>query len=121
MPASFPTSVKTFATRNPGNTSASAHINDLQDEVAAIETHLIANGFRHQLVLTVKASPYGAVGDRVPDDTAALQLAIDSGRPLYIPEGTYLVSLGTSITLEGGATVCALKARTGMALQGAGI
>jgi hypothetical protein len=41
MAASYPTSVKTFATRNPGQTIASAHVNDLQDEVNAIESGLL--------------------------------------------------------------------------------
>lgn len=35
--ASFPTSVKTFATRTSGQTIDPAHVNDLQDEVNAIE------------------------------------------------------------------------------------
>jgi hypothetical protein len=39
--ASFPTSVKTFAARSAGQTIGSAHVNDLQDEVNAIEDGLI--------------------------------------------------------------------------------
>ncbi|UJL29913.1 hypothetical protein HZU38_05275 [Mycolicibacterium vanbaalenii] len=35
---------------------------------------------------------FGCVGDGVTDDTANLQEALDSGFPLYAPEGTYLVS-----------------------------
>lgn len=44
MPASYPTSSKTFTTKSdgPGNTILAAHINDLQLEVTAIETDLIA-------------------------------------------------------------------------------
>jgi hypothetical protein len=37
MPASFPTAVKTFISRNAGDVIQPAHVNDLQDEVAAIE------------------------------------------------------------------------------------
>ena len=42
--ASYPTSVKSFTTKNngPGNTIDASHINDLQSEVTAIETDLIA-------------------------------------------------------------------------------
>lgn len=39
--ASFPNSVKAFASRSAGQVIASAHVNDLQDEVNAIETWAI--------------------------------------------------------------------------------
>lgn len=38
MPASFPNAVKTFTSRSAGQTIAASHINDLQDEVNAIES-----------------------------------------------------------------------------------
>lgn len=41
MSASFPNAVKTFAVRSGGQTIAAAHVNDLQDEVNAIEAALI--------------------------------------------------------------------------------
>ncbi len=68
----------------------------------------------------VSVKDFGAKGDGVADDTAAIQKAIDNGKPVYFPAGTYLLSLGTNITLEGGATKCALKAKTGMQLIGSG-
>lgn len=40
MPASYPGSVKTFTTRSAGQTIEAAHVNDLQDEVNAIEAGL---------------------------------------------------------------------------------
>ena len=40
--ASFPTSVKSFSARTSGETIAASHINDLQDEVAAIEADLLS-------------------------------------------------------------------------------
>lgn len=44
MPASYPTSAKAFTTKvdGPGNTILAAHVNDLQNEVTAVETDLIA-------------------------------------------------------------------------------
>lgn len=44
MPASYPSASKVFTTKSdgPGNTILAAHINDLQLEVSAIETDLIA-------------------------------------------------------------------------------
>ena len=42
MPASYPTSAKSFTTKNTNDTIQGAHVNDLQLEVTAIETDLIA-------------------------------------------------------------------------------
>lgn len=42
MPASYPTSAKSFTTKNSGDSIQAAHVNDLQDEVTAVETDLIA-------------------------------------------------------------------------------
>lgn len=38
---------------------------------------------------------YGAVGDGTTNDKAAIQSAVDSGKPVYFPSGTYLI--GTPI------------------------
>src|SRR5438876_551474 len=46
--ASYPTSIKSYTTKNTGETIQAAHINDLQLEVTAVETGLI-NGFEHVL------------------------------------------------------------------------
>lgn len=48
---------------------------------------------------------FGAVGDGVTDDTAAIVAAFASGRPLYFPEGTYLytptATINVSVPLSG--------------------
>lgn len=43
MAATFPGTIKTFSTKASGQAIASSHINDLQDEVVAIETQLGTN------------------------------------------------------------------------------
>lgn len=52
--ASFPTSAKSFTTRNAGDIIQPAHVNDLQDEVNAIEATLLTNGGFTPLVNSVK-------------------------------------------------------------------
>jgi len=64
---------------------------------------------------TVSVKDFGAVGDGITDDTAAIQAALNSGTIVEIPNGTYLtgkldVRLNTHIIGKGRAV---LKARTG--------
>ncbi|MCC6634775.1 MAG: glycoside hydrolase family 55 protein, partial [Chitinophagaceae bacterium] len=47
---------------------------------------------------------YGAKGDGITDDTAALQAAINAGGTLYIPAGVYLIS--QPINLIGNKQIC---------------
>ena len=46
---------------------------------------LIPNGY-------ITPQMFGAIGDGVADDTISIQNALNSGKPVYIPSGTYLVS-----------------------------
>jgi len=57
----------------------------------------------------INAVDYGAVGDGVTDDTAALQSAIDSlssGQSLYVPSGTYLLASGIVFDVDRGRFIC---------------
>jgi len=45
----------------------------------------------------VNVLDYGAVGNGVADDTAAIQSAVTAGGAVYIPEGVYLISANITI------------------------
>src|SRR3972149_4011481 len=69
----------------------------------------------------VNVKSYGAVGDGVTDDTAAIQAAIDAvttagGGTVYVPSGTYIIGstltlplYPTPITLRGSGSATILK------------
>jgi hypothetical protein len=41
----------------------------------------------------VNVRDFGAVGDGIADDTAAIQAAVNTGKTVYLPEGIYICSL----------------------------
>jgi hypothetical protein len=47
---------------------------------------------RAKLQQTVSVKDFGATGDGTTNDTVAIQAALDTGKSVYIPQGTYLVS-----------------------------
>lgn len=55
------------------------------DNLNRIENHLASNS------TYVTITEFGAKGDGVSDDTEALKSAIASGKPIYLPSGTYLL------------------------------
>jgi hypothetical protein len=79
MAASYPSSTKTFSTKAGGGTVEASHVNDLQDEVVAIETDLRAGLpiARGGTGATTAAAARAALG--MPDGVAAFRNRLVSG------------------------------------------
>ena len=48
---------------------------------------------------------YGAVGDGVADDTAAIQAAINSQKSVFLPRGVYLVDPDVGLVVQNGTAI----------------
>jgi hypothetical protein len=53
-----------------------------------------------QMLINVKDAPYNAAGDGSTDDTAAFVAAAATGKPLWMPQGDYLIS--EPVTIQSG-------------------
>jgi hypothetical protein len=109
----------------PGRTEPATHpahavTEETYGDVQAAIDALAAGGGSALDWFIVTDPDYGAVGDGVTDDTAAIQAAIDAaeavGGTIYFPAGTYLISATLNINPPaGGQTVRLL----GAAMNGA--
>jgi hypothetical protein len=67
-------------------------------------TGAVATTVQAKLRESVSVKDFGAVGDGVADDTAAIQAALNAGSstgaPVYLPPGTYLIS--STLTIQAG-------------------
>jgi hypothetical protein len=100
------------------STPASAAVSAAMEPVvgaATLPVACAAMGVNRQLVLSVKDSPYNAVGDGAADDTAAIQTAINAiaatGGVVYFPIGTYRIT--AALTWVGKNALRLTGARSG--------
>lgn len=119
--ASYPGLVKSFSTKLAGQTVSSAHINDIQDEIVAIEGALL-NGFTHALKpsstggadLGTASLPWGTIYVNTINGLSADQtcgrLTLTSGTPRTTADVTAATSIYYTpdgcdgITLYDGST-----------------
>lgn len=64
--ANYPTSAFSPTTKNAGDTIAASHVNDLQNEVTAVETALLTSGLAHHLLFVDATYDIGASGATRP-------------------------------------------------------
>lgn len=73
-------------------------------------TGAVATSVQAKLRETVSVKDFGAVGDGVTDDTAAIQAAVDASQSVYIPTGVYNIS--STIIVPAEVTITGENART---------
>lgn len=99
MAATFPGGVKVFTTKQAGDQIASAHINDLQDEVVAVETELRKT--------SGSVVSHGSLAGLSNNDHPQYLLSASTNYPRadgWIPvSGTWTYASATTITVPSGA------------------
>lgn len=70
---------------------SAGRLDHMEDAIVSMDTI-------NATVVNVKDPAYGAVGDDVTDDTAAMQAALNVGGLIYVPAGTY--KLTSALTLR---------------------
>lgn len=62
----------------------------------AVQTNVEA-----KLAQTVSVKDFGAVGDGIANDTIAVQTAVSTGKAVFFPQGTYLISTAIQLSTTG--------------------
>lgn len=87
--------INTMASAPSGNSAGIAHI--------ASGTGALATTVQAKLRESVSVKDFGAIGNGIADDTAAIQAAHNTSKPIYYPAGTYRVT--STITISSGQFV----------------
>lgn len=104
--------VVTISTLALGETDASlVSYTDVEGSSTTVQTSLVKAEEKLKDFISVK--DYGAVGDGVTDDTAAIQAAVNAAigglGKVYFPAGTYYVSSGITLVPGGNRSGCTLE------------
>jgi hypothetical protein len=65
------------------------------------DTGAVTYTVRAKLQQTVSVKDFGAVGNGTTDDTTAIQAALNTGKSVYIPQGTYAISSTLRLNSDG--------------------
>lgn len=113
--ASYPGSIKSFSARSAGQTVGSAHINDIQDEISAVETGLLS-GLAHAVTISTGGLTVstGSVNIGGPSSLATVQV---NGASTFAGAATF--SSGVTVS-SGGLTLSTGNATFGQDVSVAG-
>jgi hypothetical protein len=105
--------------------NASSYGNSSQISYTPAGTGAVITNVQAKLRQYVSVKDFGAVGDGVTDDTAAIQAAMNFGGNIYFPLGTYIfnndISWTTSVQIDmGGSTLKRGSSGTGPRLEPGG-
>lgn len=91
----------------PDATGIEASVNAIDVVYDPAGAGAVATNVQAKLRETVSVKDFGAVGDGVADDTAAIQLALNSGASVInFPQGTYIIDGGLTLTAPDTNLIC---------------
>ena len=118
--ASYPGSVKSFTTRNAGDVIQPSHVNDLQDEVNAIEAGLLNGTARlnssNSTMVSLSVTGGSTLGTVQAGASTAASLVVTGGSTLGTVQAG--ASTVTSLSVSGGSTLASLDVAGGSTLGG---
>jgi hypothetical protein len=78
--------------------SIDTQVNNNTNKITSLSNEVSSNTTKLNNLSIVNVKDFGAKGDGSTDDTAAIQSALNSGKSVYFPKGTYIVSSGLQTT-----------------------